>query len=375
MKRILLIAFIGIGTLFQSCQDEGNTPEENKEYELPAPEIIISNPVPCINEEVGFSFKSDIEVEPAWSFGGEATSADSTAVHTFSKEGTFSINLKLSDGKGGTVSVDTTVSVMGRRLNDALEELISKPGGMWVCSHRGNTYYGQKLGNLPENSLEAIGRAIKAGAEMIEIDVRSTSDKKLVIMHDATIDRTTDGSGTVSDLTLAVLKRFRLKAESGNLTEYTIPTLEEALLAGRGKIFYELDIKSGVNIPALVHLVDSLHMLERVVFYRGSSQTKAKEVTDVNPQCIIFPFINTSTSEIEYWDADSRIKLVQIDYDNSSAGKLVAAAKSKGMASFTSYISDAVLTNDFSGVDKIRNLQFQIILTNYAEYVKPYAGK
>jgi len=278
MIKILLIAvWLGFGVMFQSCQKDdnnGGTDNTEEEYSLPVPVLTISNPVPCINEEIELSFTSDAAVTQTWNLGDNGTSAEKTVKHSYTQEGTFKINLKLSDGNGGIVRVDTTVSVMGKRLDDALEELINNPSKIWVCSHRGNTYYGQKIGSIPENSTEAIERAAKAGAQMIEIDVRSASDGALVVMHDATIDRTTDGAGTVSDMTLAMLKRVKLKAENGDVTANQIPTLEEALLAGRGKIFYELDIKKGVDIPALVRLCDSLHMLDRVVFYRGASKAK-----------------------------------------------------------------------------------------------------
>jgi len=378
MKKnsLLIFLLLGFGFLFQSCQDDNNTPEEPKEYELPAPEIIISNPVPCINEEVGFSFKSGIAVEPAWSFGDETTSSDSTAVHTFSKEGTFSIKLKLSDGKGGTVSVDTAVSVMGRRLNDALADLLNSPSKKWICAHRANTYKGKKMSDIPENSVEAIQQAIKAGVEMVEIDVRTTSDSALVISHNETIDGTTNGSGAIAGMTLAMLKRFYLKDEDGGLTTCKISTLEEALLAGRGKIFYDLDLKD-ISPKAVVKVAESLHMLDRVAFYRGSSKTLCKEITDQNSQCIVFPYVK-STSVIDYWSENPRIKMIQLDYNASTAENIVLAAKAKSMASLANYLNDpgeAILSGDYSSLDSIINLQFQIIQTDYPEYVKSYLSK
>lgn len=63
---------------------------------------------------------------------------------------------------------------------------------VWLCAHRGNTQKGMKEG-IPENSLPAIEHSVKAGVEMIELDARPTSDGVLVLMHDNTIDRTTNG--------------------------------------------------------------------------------------------------------------------------------------------------------------------------------------
>lgn len=78
-----------------------------------------------------------------------------------------------------------------------------------VASHRG------QWRSAPENSLGAIDQAIKDGAEIVEIDVRLTSDGVPVLMHDSTVDRTTDGRGQVADLSLAQIKNLRLQEGLG----------------------------------------------------------------------------------------------------------------------------------------------------------------
>jgi glycerophosphoryl diester phosphodiesterase len=100
-------------------------------------------------------------------------------------------------------------------------------------AHRGGIVPG-----YPENTLAAFRQAIKHGAEVIEIDLRGTQDGEVVIMHDATLDRTTNGKGKVTDHTLAELK----KLDAGNGER--IPTYEEALklIAGTG-VKLLLDIK------------------------------------------------------------------------------------------------------------------------------------
>jgi len=268
-KSILLIAVgLGFGVVFQSCQKDdnnGGTDNTEEEYSLPAPELTISNPVPCINEEVEFSLTTDAAVTQTWNLGDNATSTEKTVKHSYTQEGTFKINVKLSDGKGGTASVDTTISVMGKRLNDGLADLINNPSKKWICAHRANTYYGKKKANIPENSVKAIEQAIKAGVEMVEIDVRTTSDHVLVISHNETIDDATNGTGAIAEMTLARLKSFYLKDSDGDITTHKIPTLEEALLAGRGKVFFDLDLKD-IDPKVVVELADSLHMLDRVAF-------------------------------------------------------------------------------------------------------------
>ncbi|MCK3685559.1 glycerophosphodiester phosphodiesterase family protein [Maribellus sp. YY47] len=381
-KSILLMClWIGFGILLQSCQkdDNGGGPDiddEEEEYELPAPVLTISNPVPCLNEEVEFSFTTDVAVSQTWSLGDQSSSSEKTVKHSYTQEGVFNIILKLSDGKGGTVRVDTTVSVMGKRMNDALADLMNNPSRKWICAHRANTYYGKKIGGIPENSVEAVQRAIEAGVEMVEVDVKTTSDGVPVIMHDELIDRTTNGAGAIAEMTLSFLKRFNLKAENGDLTTSKVPTLEEILLAGRGKVFYDLHL-GAVNASDVVNLVDSLHMLDRVAFYTGSQKTFAQKFSDVNSQIILFPYVK-STSVIDYWAEDPRIKMIQLDYNASTARDIVTAAKAKDMASFGNYLyekGELILQGDYSVLDSIVNLQFHIIQTDYAEYVNAHLGK
>jgi glycerophosphoryl diester phosphodiesterase len=98
----------------------------------------------------------------------------------------------------------------------------------------------------PENTIAAFQAAAKVGADVIELDVRATSDGIPVILHDADVAATTDGSGQVHTLTLAEVKR--LDASGGRAPRQEIPTLAEALeaIAEAGPVAVDLEIK---NIP------------------------------------------------------------------------------------------------------------------------------
>jgi glycerophosphoryl diester phosphodiesterase len=98
---------------------------------------------------------------------------------------------------------------------------------------------------FPENTLIALEQAFVAGAEVVEIDLQKSADGHVVIFHDDTVDRTTNGSGNVADLTLAELRS--LDAGSWFAPEFSderIPTLDEALLAAQGRGPLLLDQKS-----------------------------------------------------------------------------------------------------------------------------------
>jgi len=93
-----------------------------------------------------------------------------------------------------------------------------------VCAHRGFS------GKYPENALRAIKAAVELGVEMIEFDVKLTKDYFPIIMHDRTVDRTTNGTGKACDLTLEEIRAFDAGASFGQ--EYAgekVPTLQEVL--------------------------------------------------------------------------------------------------------------------------------------------------
>lgn len=104
-----------------------------------------------------------------------------------------------------------------------------------VAAHRGDWR------NYPENSIAAIKSALDMGVDIVEIDIQRTKGGQLVLMHDETINRTTSGKGKVSDYILDSLRKFHLRNGLGRVTGHVIPTLEEAMLALKGKAMVNLD--------------------------------------------------------------------------------------------------------------------------------------
>ncbi len=113
----------------------------------------------------------------------------------------------------------------------------------------------------PENSLAAIAACVPIGADIVEIDVTLTRDGVPILLHDPTLDRTTNGTGPASDHTLAEIRQLRLRAAAGGpdapLTDEKIPTLEEALELAKGRLLVNLDVKGEVfpQAYAVVHRV------------------------------------------------------------------------------------------------------------------------
>ena len=108
------------------------------------------------------------------------------------------------------------VLILALTYNHALAAALS-------IGHRGNSLF------APENTVASF-RACEGKAHLVELDGRVTSDGQIVVMHDATVDRTTDGTGSVSALTLAQLRALDAGSWFGvNFTGERIPTLEESL--------------------------------------------------------------------------------------------------------------------------------------------------
>lgn len=100
-----------------------------------------------------------------------------------------------------------------------------------IIGHRGAS------AGAPENTLAAFALALEQGADGVELDVQFSADGQIVIIHDATVDRTTNGTGRVADLTLAQLQA--LDAGAGQ----TIPTLDELFEAFGPSLLYNIEIK------------------------------------------------------------------------------------------------------------------------------------
>ena len=154
--------------------------------------------------------------------------------------------------------------------------LLAQPRQVMVISHRGEHLHHS------ENTLPAFRRAIEVGADFFEVDIRTTSDGKLVLMHDGTVDRTTNGHGEIAKMTFAEVRALDVKGAQ-------VPTLDEAMDAAgpRGGVY--LDCKS-VAPQALVEAIERHRLSGRVVLYGRPSFLK--EVLVLRPELKAMPEAN-----------------------------------------------------------------------------------
>jgi len=123
------------------------------------------------------------------------------------------------------------------RVIEIIKNKKDYPNYSLVTAHRG--YWN----DVPENSTGAFHKAIILGADLIEIDVRLTSDNKMVAFHDPCLDRITTASGPINKHRWEDIKDLRLKDVSGKLTNYKIQSLEEAVKHLGDSIVISLDVK------------------------------------------------------------------------------------------------------------------------------------
>jgi glycerophosphoryl diester phosphodiesterase len=147
-----------------------------------------------------------------------------------------------------------------------------------ISGHRGSTKEG-----YPENCLATLENTLRHTPAFFEVDPRLTKDNVIVLMHDATLERTTTGKGKVADYTWAELKELKLKDSKGNVTAYGIPTLEEALAWAKGKTILNLD-KKDVPLPMLAaklrewsadsQVMLTVHNAEQARFYYNDNNQR-----------------------------------------------------------------------------------------------------
>ncbi|HEX7176176.1 MAG TPA: glycerophosphodiester phosphodiesterase [Pyrinomonadaceae bacterium] len=156
-----------------------------------------------------------------------------------------------------------------------------------IIAHRGGA------GLWPENTLHAFERARAAGADVLEMDVRSTADGALVVHHDETVERTTDGRGRVSELTLAEVKRLdaahRWTPDGGETfplrgAGHGVPTLEEVLARfASARFVIEIKQDEPALAPPLCRLLRE-HAVEKRVLVAAFRQATLDDFRRACPE-------------------------------------------------------------------------------------------
>jgi glycerophosphoryl diester phosphodiesterase len=150
-----------------------------------------------------------------------------------------------------------------------------------VSAHRGGPTVG-----FPENALETFDYVLSHTPAIIEFDVELTKDSVLILMHDNTLSRTTSGYGKVSDHTWEEIRQLRLRDPDGNLTDYRVPTLKEALAWSKGKTILTVDVKQNVPFELVVKEIEATATVPNAAVITYNIED-AKKVHALNPYLML----------------------------------------------------------------------------------------
>ena len=244
-----------------------------------------------------------------------------------------------------------------------------------VSAHRGGDTEG-----LPENALETFEHWAKQFPLIIECDVRMSKDSVLILMHDETLDRTSNGTGRIGKHTLAELKELQLKDSNGEITDYKIPTLEEALVWGKGNVVFTLDVKQDVPYTLLSQVIQKVNAQASVVIITYNTN-QARAAYRVNPDLMLSVSVKSQKDLVKLAEAgipDNRLvafvgtsqpkaNLVEKLHTHGiktilgTIGNLDRQSKSRGYQVYAEYVENGadILSTDNPG-DAQKALDFYI---------------
>ena len=175
----------------------------------------------------------------------------------------------------------------------------------------------------PENTRLSIQKAIDLSVDQVEIDVHLTRDQHLVVIHDATVDRTTDGQGVVADFTLVEIKR--LDAGKGEC----IPTLQEVIDLVRGKVVLQIELKGPDTAEPVVRAVER-NSIESEVLLTSFVHERLREARQLNPSLALGALWSNPPADACEQAIDMGAEAIHIQHQNIDA-QLVRKAHAHGL--------------------------------------------
>lgn len=201
-----------------------------------------------------------------------------------------SMILACGGGEGGSTLFGSATPKIVLNSADDLYQFLTYDEQRYplVSAHRGGPQAG-----FPENALETFEFHASQQAIIIECDIRMTRDSVLILMHDETLDRTSTGTGRIADHSYAELQELFLVDPEGELTDFKIPTLDQALAWGKGKVVFTLDVKRDVPY-SLVNESIQRNEAEAISVVITYSADQAMVVNRLNPDLMISASIRSA---------------------------------------------------------------------------------
>jgi glycerophosphoryl diester phosphodiesterase len=157
------------------------------------------------------------------------------------------------------------------------------------------------------------------------MDIHQTKDGVFVLMHDNTIDRTTNGSGAVSDLTLAEIQSFFLYYPDGTLSNLKVPTLQDTLLALKGKCLMMLD-KSNDYFDEIAELARNCGVVNQIILKSSKTTSEMVDVLENNPD-VYYGAGTISQGKYEDSIENLPLEMISISYSETNSWLVSSAAQ------------------------------------------------
>jgi len=202
-------------------------------------------------------------------------------------------------------------------------------------------------GYEPENTILSFRKAVNMGMDFIEFDVHLSKDDNVIIMHDDTLDRTTDGAGKISEKNLDEIKKYKTIQK-----KQEIPTLQEVIKKLKGKIKFNIELKDIKSAKKVVDLINK-NKIEKDVIIASNCVKSLNLVKEKSPR------LKTS---LEYYATKTRKRgyiFIAFSLLIFPITKIIITKKAKSAKVDYIHINHYLITKNF--VEKLHKLNYKVI--------------
>ena len=235
-----------------------------------------------------------------------------------------------------------------------------------VIAHRGDHV------EVPENTIAAYENGIKNGVDYVEIDLRTSKDSVLVIMHDATVDRMTNGKGKISELTYDEIRKLKVvDKRKDSMKTYPVPSFEEVLKTCRNKIYIYLDFKDA-SVQQSYDMIKKYGMEKQVIVYINTpfQYQEWRRLVPSMPVMLSLPDNIKNEDDLKTFLAKYPLELLDGDYSDYTAA-MVKTAAAEGKKTWP----DIQSPNEDRNWDKALELGFKGLQTDHPKALIEYLKK
>lgn len=234
----------------------------------------------------------------------------------------------------------------------------------------------------PENTLSAIRASILVGADFIEGDVNVTKDGELVLMHDDTVDRTTQGTGALADLTLAEVQALDLDVPSnvsGDFSCDRVPRFADVLALTKGRVVFIIDGSKTDRTDLIAQAVADADAFDWVVYdHTVSNWSKIEAAVALEPRFAIQVRADDATQLDEVTTRFASHPPIQIHIEDADPNVMAPLVHAKGFRVFAlGFTRDIIVgaSGDLNGYDALFDAGIDGVQSNRPELLARYLGR